>query len=189
MAISTPTTAGQVLTSAYVNNNINSGLVYITEATATSGASISVDNCFTSTYTDYRIVVSRAATTSATGLSLLLRAGGTNTVTNYYDVRVGYDYATSAASVFAVANGTAFSTAIISDTNGASGVIDIFNPKATQRTQYNCQGSDARTAATSLGALSSGGMLNNATSYDGFSITNSNSFTNITVKVYGYRQA
>ena len=82
MAISTPTTAGQVLTSAYVNNNINSGLVYITEATATSGASISVDNCFTSTYTDYRIVVSRAATTSATGLSLLLRAGGTNTVTN-----------------------------------------------------------------------------------------------------------
>jgi hypothetical protein len=186
MAISTPTTAGQVLTSAYVNNNINSGLVYITEATATTGGSISINNCFTSDFSSYRIVVSRASTVSATGLNMVLRAATVNTTTNYYNIRNGYNYATSAIDTLATNNGGAFSIALITDTTNAGCVIDIYSPHEALKTLYSCQGSDARTAGT--GNMSSGGMLNDTTSYDGFSITG-NTFTNITVRVYGYRQA
>ena len=59
MAVSTATTAGQILTSAYVNNNINSGLTYISTVTLSAGAGTAAQwsgTVFSSTYTNYRLV-------------------------------------------------------------------------------------------------------------------------------------
>ena len=187
MAISAATTPGQILTSAYVNNNINSGLVYITTASATSGNSLSVNSCFTSTYAAYRIVINKASVAGLQGLALRMRAAGADTSTNYYNVRSGYDYGTSAASVSVVNNGTQFELPLIADTTNAACVIDVYNPQLALKTQTSAQGSDARTGG--VGALISGGMLNNTTVYDGFSIISPVAFTNLNLTVYGYRIA
>ena len=189
MAIKTFTT-GEVLTAADTNTYLaNSGLVYITTASATSGTNLNVDNCFTSTFDAYRLVITRCSLTAGlTGTTLQMRAGGANTNTNYYNIRIGYDYATSAASAANVNNGAAFELALITDTTSAGCVIDIYNPQKALKTQYNCLGSDTRT--TTGGAFSSGGLLSNTTAYDGFSFSaGGNTFSNVSITVYGYRKA
>jgi len=188
MAIKTFTT-GEVLTASDTNTYLaNSGLVYITEATATSGTTISINNCFTSTYSAYRIVVPRCTVSALTGCYLKTRASGTDNSANYYNIRIGYDYTTGAAGTSTVSNGVQWELPLITDTTSAGCVIDIYNPQLALKTQYSAQGSDSRT--TGLGAFSSGGMLNNTTQYDGFTITAGvQTFSSITVIVYGYRKA
>lgn len=61
------------------------GLELVTADTFSAVSSRSIDNCFTSTYANYRIVVfldNASATSNA--LSLRLRASGTDTTTAYY---------------------------------------------------------------------------------------------------------
>ena len=81
MTVSTPTTAGQILTSAYVNNNINSGLVYIKEQTIGSGvSSVTVTDAFSADYDNYKIIVSGGTATAGVEMNLKLGA----TTSNYY---------------------------------------------------------------------------------------------------------
>jgi hypothetical protein len=185
MAVKTFTS--EVLTSADTNTYLaNSGLVYVTNATATSGTSLSVNNCFTSTYSAYRIVVTRCTIGAVSGMNMRMRASGTDQATLYYNIRSGYNYATSAADVSAVNNGTEWNLPLISDTTSAACVIDIYNPQEAHKTQYSAQGSDSRTAG--VGALVSGGMLNNTTAYDGFTIYSGQTITSLNLTVYGYRK-
>jgi hypothetical protein len=189
MAIKTFTT-GEVLTAADTNTYLaNSGLVYVTSATATSGTTFSVNNCFTSAFAAYRIVIPRLSLAAGlTGCYMKTRAGGSDNSSNYYNIRNGWDYATGALSTSIVNNGAQWEIPLISDTSSAACVIDIYNPQLALKTQYSSQGSDTRT--TGYGVLVSGGMLNDTTSYDGFSINaGGNTFSNITAIVYGYRKA
>ena len=74
MTISTPTISGQILTSAYVNNNINSGLVYVTSVTVGSAVlTVNVPNAFSAEYDNYRIVLSNIdCSVDGNGIKLLL---------------------------------------------------------------------------------------------------------------------
>jgi len=189
MAIKTFTT-GEVLTASDTNTYLaNSGLVYITSTSATSGTSLSINNCFTSTYTSYQIVVTRASvTTSVTGFYLRLRASGTDTSANYYNIRTGYDYGTTAIATSAVNNGTQFELGLIADTTNSACIIDIHNPQTALKTTCSSKGADSRT--TGYGNLTSGGMLNNTTSYDGFTILSSPlTIAQLDVTIYGFRKA
>ena len=184
MAVKTFTS--EILTSSDTNTYLaNSGLVYVTNATATSGTSLSVNNCFTSTYSAYRIVVTRATLAGLTGMSIRLRSGGIDTTANYYSIRSGWDYATAAASVSNINNGANFELPIITDATNAACVIDLYQPQTVLKTQYSAQGSDSRTGG--VGALTAGGMLNNATAYDGFTIFSAQTITSLNLTVYGYR--
>ena len=101
MTVSTATTPGQILTSAYLNNNINSGLTYIDSATA-AGTATPIDGCFTSTYNAYRIIVNATGTTSNQAMYLGLRVGGATNVTNNY--KYSNWYTTTAAGSGVTAN-------------------------------------------------------------------------------------
>jgi len=184
MAVKTFTS--EILTSSDTNTYLaNSGLVYVTNATATSGTSLSVNNCFTSTYSAYRIIVSRATLGGTTGLSLRMRASGTDQATLYYSIRSGFDYTTGVVSVSNISNGANFELPLITDTTSAACVIDVYNPQLALKTQISAQGSDSRTGG--LGALTAGGMLNNTTAYDGFTIFSAQTITSLNLTVYGYR--
>jgi hypothetical protein len=186
MAVKTFTT--EVLTSADTNTYLaNSGLVYVTSTSATSGSSLSVNNCFTSTYSAYRIVINRATLAGVSGLSMKMRASGADQSTLYYGIRTGNDYSTGAASTAATSNGSEWNLPLISDTTSAACVIDVYNPRLSLKTEISAQGSDSRT--TGIGALIAGGMLNNTTAYDGFTILSGSAYTNISLTVYGYRIA
>jgi len=166
----------------------NSGLVYITSATATSGTTFSINNCFTSSFASYRIVIPRISLTAGlTGCYMKTRASGTDNSANYYNIRTGFDYTTGVASTATVSNGSQWEIALITDTTNAACTLDIHNPQLALKTGYSCLGMDSRT--TGYGAFSSGGILNNTTAYDGFTINaGGNTFASITAIVYGYRQ-
>jgi hypothetical protein len=187
MAIKTFTT-GEVLTASDTNTYLaNSGLVYITSANATSGGVLNIDNIFSATYRNYRIVLDDVRLAGLAGLAIQLRVGGASNNTTYYNIRQEWDYGTGAASVAATANGTLWNIAVIPNgATAAAGSIDIYNPFMAQATGYQSQGSDSRTAGGG-GGLLSGGYHNTASSFTGISITNASTYSNINATVYGYR--
>jgi hypothetical protein len=192
MAIKTFTT-GEVLTASDTNTYLaNSGLVYITEGTATSGSTFSVNNCFTSTYASYLVQFSVIPTAGAYGIDVRLRASGTDTSTGYYWGVTAIDVGTGAINLTRGSNSTLFTTYAIAGTSGrATCVMNITNPQLAQYTSLTCQSTDSRGASSYVG-INAGGQLANNTQYDGITFLlggGSGTISNFQVKIYGYRQA
>ena len=97
MAVKTFTT-GEVLTASDTNTYLaNSGLVYVTSTTVGSGvSSVTVSNCFTSTYDNYRIIWA-GGTTSASGSGYIQLSGITTGV--YYGALPFYSWSTGYGAV------------------------------------------------------------------------------------------
>ena len=162
------------------------GLVLVTTQVATSGTSLSINNCFTSLYSSYRIVIKEwRIAASASGLFCRMRSSGTDATAGYYSIRTGWFYSSSAIDVSAQNNTTAWDLPIIADSTAGAGSIDIHNPQKAQKTSFAGNGSDSRT--TGAGALTGSGMLNNTIAYDGFTVYSVQTITRLAVSVYGYR--
>ena len=184
MAISTPTTSGQVLTSAYVNNNINSGLVYITESTFTTSSAVNLDSIFSATYQNYKIEV-LVTNSSQVTLQYRYRVGGaSNTTANYGNQAL-------------IADSTTVSGArTTSQTIGDLGGMTLSNLSFFDITLY------APFQAANKGlVVTSGAYIGEAyirlqnsnfkasTSFDGISLIPASGTITGTVRVYGFRQA
>lgn len=192
MAVKTFST-GEVLTASDTNTYLaNAGLVYITEAVATSGTFLYVNSCFTSTYQSYVLYVTGAPTASAYGIDLRMRASSTDTTTGYYWGVTGLDMGTGAALTTRGSNFATFATYSIAGTSGRSAaVIQVINPQLAQYTNFMCQSTDSRGAAAYQAITATGQLLNN-TQYDGFSLSfgaGGGTISYLGVKVYGVRQA
>lgn len=185
MAISTPTTAGQILTSAYVNNNINSGLVYIKEQTIGSAvSSVPVTSAFSTTYDNYRITVSGVAVSAAASsayITLSGSAGSTYSANGIYMLP-------SSATVNGLNQNQASTGFWLGITGGTwSATFDLMNPFLAKAT--NLVGNSASSGATGyyntcLGADS------NAASSTGFTLTQlTTNWTGGIITVFGYRKA
>ena len=190
MAIKTFTT-GEVLTASDTNTYLaNAGLVYIAQASWVSGASVSINNCFTSTYSSYRLVIRNAkhATTSV-NLLFRLRASGTDKGTDsYYWSRQYIAMGGATSGTTGASNSSDIVPGIVASTaNAGSGVMDIHDPQKAAVTSCTYQGIWAvTTGETSQGS----GFLNNTTAYDGFSlIANTGNLAGLTVYVFGYRES
>ena len=179
MAISTPTTAGQILTSAYVNNNINSGLVYIGQ-TNLSSTSTNISSVFDSTYTSYRIVVANGVVgANSSNITMSLSGAGGST---YQSAGYFIAFGTATLTAFAPA-ATTNSLVAIGDTQGYGFALDIHNPNAAQPTYWT----SAFTANATAGQFH--GKETSSTAHTGLTLNNANGFTGGTVFVYGYRIA
>ena len=88
MAISTPTTSGQILTSAYLNNNINSGMTYVTGASFSAVTEILLDSVFTSTYRNYYFVFDCQSSAGGSTFRWQVRSGGSTIATNTYNNQI-----------------------------------------------------------------------------------------------------
>ena len=195
MAIKT-FSSGEVLSAADTNTYLtNSGLVYITSATATSGGTLSINNCFTSTYARYRVIgVLGGSTATAYEIVLRLRAAGVDTATGYYWGLSRVTIATATLNALAGNNATYFHSGAIADNSGrAHFIFDIVNPQVSGlHTTMTGQATDTR-SASAYGAISVGGGLSNGTQYDGFTVGygvfGTGTISNLQVAVYGYRQA
>lgn len=182
MAIKT-FTAGSVLTASDTNTYLaNAGLVYIDSVT-TTGANVNFYSKLSSTYRNYKIIVTTTANTTSVDCSMQL-ANGTTPVggTNYSSSGYRIDYA--AAGGVTAQNDLGVAQFIVGrlDSGGAFGTmnIDLFNPFATSVTTLQSQFIDARFAGNR------GGRLNTTTSYDGFTLSLSATWAG-TVSLYGYR--
>jgi hypothetical protein len=160
-------------------------MVLISSTTiGTAVSSIVVNNAFSATYENYRIVLSGGAhTTGATAIQMNL-----NGITSgYYAVRVNMLYGNTAITGYKQDNSTKILVADVS-TYGATGAFNVYSPFSTR----------AKTGdywALPLGtlggyAMCTGGWVNLATtSCTGFTLTlDSGAMTGGTIKVYGYKK-
>ena len=158
------------------------GLTLISSTTIGSAvSSVTVSSAFSSTYDNYKIIVSGGAASGNSYLKLTLGA----TTTGYYFAGF-YTAASWASGVtgYGAANVAALDAGGAT-TLGLQSNIDVFAPNLAARTTFQFAYSDIRTA----GSWSSyGGFLNDATQYTAFTLTiNAGTMTGGTVKVYGYR--
>jgi hypothetical protein len=188
MALTTYT-AGEVLTASSLNSNLSfaaqsGGLTLITAETAfTSAASVSVNNCFTSTYTNYKLILN--VPTSSNNVGFKLRASGTDSSTGYYSVN--FDMYSSNAGISSTAVQQNTTSLSVSGAQGQS-ILEIFNPQLAQITGFASQGvvwepTTPRAQSTATNTL---GNHSVASAYDGFTIAPlSGTFTG-TYTLYGY---
>lgn len=184
MTVSTATTSGQILTSAYVNNNINSGLVYITESTFTASSAVNLNSIFSATYQNYKMELF-ITNSSQVALNYRYRVGGVdNSTANYGNQSLSADGTTVTAA------------RTTSQTSGDLGTMTLSSLSFFDITLYN-----PFTAATKGLNVNNGAFIGEAwlkqvtstfkaaTSFDGISIIPSSGTITGTVRVYGFRQA
>jgi hypothetical protein len=160
------------------------GMVLLNTTTFSAVASQSINNVFTSTYSNYRIVVNGLVSAN-NQLSLRLRASGTDTSTGVYQWAGLYNNsAAPALNTEGATNATAWDLSYF-ETLPSNVIFDIFRPQLTENTSFTSQ--SARGTGTG-GLMWRGGVINNTTSYDGFTIFPTSGTTTGTVSVYGYNK-
>jgi hypothetical protein len=185
MAISTPTTAGQILTSAYVNNNINSGLVYLGESTFSSSVAVNLDSVFSATHQNYKIEMFISTSSAQAVLGYRFRVGGaSNTTTNYGNQYLIAD------------NTTVVGARTINQNIGDIGQMTLSGLSFFDITVYNPFAAQNTGMVVSSGAFVGEAYMRNqvntfkaATSFDGISFLPLSGNITGTVRVYGFRQA
>lgn len=167
-----------------VPTGINSALVLISSTTiGTAVTSVALTSVFSSTYDNYKIILSGGAASATSDGSFVLGS----TTSGYY---TGFAYqqisgAGSSTTSTGVTNGASSGTVFAYSANGINGMIDLYQPFLTSRTNYFFT---AQTMATAGNRWQGGGFQDSATSFTGitFSTQSGHTITGGTIKVYGY---
>jgi hypothetical protein len=165
---------------AYLNNG---GLVYVTSATiGTAVSSVVVSNCFSTTYDNYRVVVS-GSVGSILSDNLTLRLGASTT--GYYGVLTYATYAAAANLCATDNNASLFTYAGNANNQVINTSFDLLSPFLAKYTNIaNAQWVPQNAAGVY------NGIHQVATSYTGFTVfTLGSTMTGGTITVYGYRKA
>ena len=181
MAVKTFTT-GEVLTASDTNTYLNNGgLVYITGTTIGSAvSSVTVSNVFSSTYDNYRVLITGGTGSGANNLAFQF-ASITGTVYR----QLGYYQGWGSATVTDYADGAGSTTWLAVNTSGAY-MLDmlITNPYNAVKKFAVINGYNA------TNQYSFPSFCDSTTSSTGFTVSLvSGTLTGGTVRVYGYRQA
>ncbi len=152
----------------------------------TSASAISLNNCFTSNYDNYKVIINLTAASTSANLQPRFRLSGTDSSASYYNAHMYLVSGTGTGTVQQDANISSMSLGDYSSTSQTIAVLDIFNVFAASVTPFNYQvGMSYSTASRSfVGA----GIHNVATSYDGITIRPSTGTFTGTVQVYGYKK-
>ena len=161
------------------------GLEFVTSGSFSAVTSVIVNNCFTSSYRNYRLVVHTTANTgSAIEIQINLRASGTNSSASYYYSRTGTAYLNTVSTL---ESGNNTSRWYVGRSNGTSGGgsgagafdVVIYGPQIADRTWFT------GTAADALYAAIVGGYHDVQTSYDGFQMSFGAQSLTGTYRIYG----
>jgi hypothetical protein len=162
------------------------GLVFITGATFSAAASVSLPtSTFTSTYTNYKIVFRVSAASGTFTLTSRLRASGTdNTTSNYSTASPGL-FSNAAATTISGYNATSFANDTATNATGLIINVDVLNPQATDLTQItgNLIGFNPLPA---IAGYSYNAQFGATTSFDSMSFIAATSTITGYYKVYGY---
>lgn len=176
------TNTTQVATTAFVQ--AASGLTLITTQSFSAVSSVSVNNCFSGDYDNYRIIITMS-TTQTDAPTMRLRAGGADSSAASYNTRRIYTLiSTGSSNGDGSATETSFKLGSADTTKGLI-ALDVTLPQAAERTAM---------FAHSIGVASGGngyftyaaGVFNAATQFDGFSILNATMTGSLSV--FGYRK-
>ena len=165
------------------------GIVCVVGETAFSAvASVTVDNVFTTSYTNYRIIV-RYTNTNTETLRMLMRASGTSATGANYNSAYLFQSTTSAG---AFTDNSQTSWRFGTESNGtfnSYSIAEIYAPQLATPTLVDINNGPNLAAYTTNRIYK--GQLNHtlATAYDGFEIKVASGSMTGTYSVYGYAKA
>lgn len=159
--------------------NTAGGLVKITDNTFSAASAVNVNNCFSSTYTNYMILIDLTTSASAGTISLRLRASGTDAATNY-----NYFGPYGGSSSGNINNSAQTEWFVAGSYNSATvcAICDVFQPNVAAQTRAGISMFDSRNIVGLYG-----GIHTTSSAYDGFSLIIGSGTITGTLRVYGYR--
>jgi hypothetical protein len=133
--------AGGVLTAARYNSDVVANTQYlydlVTTQSFTASSAVSVNDCFSSEYTNYRVIIQCDSSSGNTDLRLRLRVGGVdNNTANSYARQVVQGNGSSTAA--ARDNFDTLVLGSMSDQTGSVFTLDIMRPFEATRTSFLC---------------------------------------------------
>lgn len=162
------------------------GLVCVkAETTVTAVSSTTIDNVFTSTYTNY-LILATMATSSNNDVQFKFRASGTSTSTNYNRQKLSGNQSSPAASQST--GQTSFALVSTNQTTvSASMAMDLFRPQLATETLFTIRHQAAfANYTTNLEMVNFAGVQNSSTQFDGIEFLTSSGTFNMTYAIYGY---
>lgn len=161
-------------------NAVNSGLVFISTTTITATASTTIQGCFTSTYTNYRVLWEGVASADA-GMVFQLATGSTPVTSTYNRQRIAANSTSISGNLGSGVSG--FLVGGVQTTRPNSSSVDIFNPATANPTSYSSI--NTYNDLTTYMFIETGEHTS-ATAYDGLVVSvSAGNFTG-TVSIYGY---
>jgi lambda repressor-like predicted transcriptional regulator len=170
------------------------GMVLLNTTSFSGVASQSINDVFSTTYTNYRIIIA-SNTTNANAQLVQMRmrvSGADNSSSNYYWAGVSIGSGVASPSVNGLGSAglkTSFDTSVSNDsTRGqAVSVVDLFNPFTTERTGFASQQVyQDNTPDAFYRAIN--GQMSVTTSYTGFTLIGVSGNITGNVSVYGYNK-
>jgi len=156
------------------------GLVFIkAETIGTTVSSVTVTGAFSSSYDNYRIIISGGVASTSSSMQMQLGA----TTTGYYDA--GSFVAYNSTTVTGNVNSNAASWLVGQNTaDSLDSVVDLRSPNLAKNTHFSAQFSRSTTTGPNWNV---GGYLANTTQYTAFTVfPNTGTLTGGTIRVYGY---
>lgn len=163
------------------------GLWLVKTQTISSAATTQdITSCFSSTYSNYRVVFDGITASAPIGLLLQFLVSTTPTTANYYGSGLEISLAGTVTGTFSN-NQSSCGTQIVGNTTPSGGIIEVFAPQKATRTSFTSAGIDVRTTGSPY--RSSAGFQDSNTQFDGFRILTggATTITGGTIRVYGYR--
>ena len=143
--------------------------------------SVSVNGCFSSTYDNYKIMVSGGVASSDNYIGVRLISAGTQATTQYYQGRMYSDWANTGSGNANINNSDRWDYAGFSNTDYLDMTMDLMDPFLVKKTRFS-----SAYSATTFGATNQG-RHNVAASYDGLWLGKaSGTMTGGTIRIYGY---
>ena len=165
-----------------------SGFTLINTTSFSAVSSQSVNDVFSSTYLNYRIIFSLDSSASSEDFFMRLRvAGADNSSADYSWIRAGNTPSTAASvsSSGTSAGATQFAIGAVSGTRTCALSLDIFRPFATDNTNYLGLNNYFDTFANAP-LFMVGGSTSVTTSYTGFTFYPGSGTMTGSVRIYGY---
>lgn len=159
----------------------------VTSASFSAVGTVNVNSCFTSSYTNYRVIVKLSASSTNQAVSMRMRVSGADSSASYYFSGLASLFSADTTAYFPRSNNATAATVMISQATGTrSLVLDVMNPQLAENTYFHGAYTDFNAGVN----YSVGGMHAVATAYDGFTlIAGAGGGATITgsYAIYGYK--
>jgi hypothetical protein len=170
----------------YLKNEANAvGLVLVTTQSFTASSAVSVNNCFSSNYTNYRVILRCTSAAGDPNLSARLRVGGVDNSTASSYLRQLLQGSSTTASAARDAQNVlalgALSTAV-----GNVFILDIVSPFAATRTSFLSNNLYVSSTDNAF-VVFINAVHNQSISYDGITFFPGSSTITGSFSVYGYK--
>jgi hypothetical protein len=175
----------------YANILGGGGLTFITSSAFTASSAVNVNNCFTSTYDNYAILLDVTAASTTLSVTMRLRVSGADNSTASYNGVAGWSNSfTNAFGTFNTNPGVASTSWNIASSmvtgNRMTAGMELYGPQLAVRThgRYNSLYTETQTSERQSGLI-----FTAATQFDGFSLIPSTGTITGSLAVYGLAKA